>query len=195
LEGTVLEQRDKRRTAAISGCILLGLVVGYVTLYCGTTDYDLFQLQGDLIKIRLFQHEWQQTCFKPLLAVERLLRDGDFSGQVANGASVPPPIGRNHIHLILPVGLHGRIQGRWNPRASKATSGVFQIPSVRGDGSFGLTQIPAMDDLTVTWEYANHGSKPRGLVLGGPYYYPEGVWFYLGTQTECADFAAALQRK
>jgi hypothetical protein len=70
--------------------VLLGV---YVATYFLSTEVVHGRLGNTRYRIRLFRSVWHQRVFGPLLAVEGKLRPAnpEFSGQVHNGASLPPP--------------------------------------------------------------------------------------------------------
>ena len=72
----------------------LVVVVGlYVAAYLFSTEIHHGRLGADRFRIRIFQTEMHRRMFVALSFLEGLLspRDREFSTQVANHASLPPP--------------------------------------------------------------------------------------------------------
>jgi hypothetical protein len=65
----------------------------YASSYFLTTELFHGRLGDTRYRIRLFQTAWQMRLFSPLLTVEGWTRaaEPEFSGQVFDGASLPPP--------------------------------------------------------------------------------------------------------
>jgi hypothetical protein len=173
--------------------VLVSSMLCYVCLYFLTSDYEVFQSQGDLIRIRLFKYSWHMTSFRPLLAIESALRGESFSWQVANHASVPPSLGATHMHLVLPNGFRGRIEAHEKEHSSMRWEG-FRTYTVPSTGTLSLESMPATEDLSVTWEYSGHAEKPKGVSLYGPYITKDGILFYLGTKTDGDKFASVIDQ-
>jgi hypothetical protein len=75
---------------SLAPLVLLGV---YVATYFLSTEVFHGAFGSTRYRIRLFQSVWHQRVFSPLLAAEEKLRPAnpEFSGQVHNGASLPPP--------------------------------------------------------------------------------------------------------
>ena len=73
----------------VMGIGLLALIL-YVAGYFTLSNVYRGRFKGQVIEIRLFQEEWQLSLWQPLVRIEKLIRRGDFYGQVHRGASLPP---------------------------------------------------------------------------------------------------------
>ena len=78
-----------RSRATIGLVTIIGL---YVAAYLLSTEIYRGQLGANRYRIRIFQNELHRQIFVPLSFLEGLvnLRDGEFSAQTKNHASLPP---------------------------------------------------------------------------------------------------------
>ena len=76
----------------VLGLLLFVLLGIYIVVYFLTTEVYHGRLDGTRYRIRLFQSEWHERIFSPVLSVEKQLRPAqpEFSGQVHSGADLPP---------------------------------------------------------------------------------------------------------
>jgi hypothetical protein len=71
--------------------LLLLMVAGYMGLYFGRSKLHRGQFHGVRITIRVFEDRFALRVWAPLLKMEQMLQKEEFYGQIASGASLPPP--------------------------------------------------------------------------------------------------------
>lgn len=87
-QGTIMAS-DFRKFSMMG--FMIGLI-SYVGLYFIATEVFRGRMDGTVYRIRLFHSPCHQRFFQPVLSLEALIRssEAEFSGQVRDGASLPP---------------------------------------------------------------------------------------------------------